>query len=72
MNEETLHTWRGIQGTLHRLSDEHSEPGPWVSFFLAQAIQSISRGRTESRLSAAAILTAVDLQAAFENLPVPG
>lgn len=44
MNEGTLHTWQGIDGILHRLSDEQSEPDPWVSFFIAQAIQSVGRG----------------------------
>ena len=90
MNEETLHTWQGIEGILHRLSAEQSQPDPWVSFFLAQAIQSVGKGEpnlsaiemsevpaTERHahdvdLSAAGELTAADLRAAFETLPVPG
>ena len=90
MNEETLHTWQGIEGILHRLSDEQSEPDPWVCFFIAQAIQSVGKGEPNLRaiemaarpaderrvhevdLWEAAKLTAADLRAAFDTLPVPG
>lgn len=53
MNEGTLHTWQGIETILHRLTDEQNEPDPWVSFFLAQAIQSVGRG--EPNLGALAL-----------------
>lgn len=44
MNEGTLLTWRGIEAILHRLTEEQSEPDPWMSFFVAQAIQSVGQG----------------------------
>ena len=50
MNEETLQTWQGIKGILHRMTEEQRETDPWVSFFLAQAIYSVGKG--EPNLSA--------------------
>lgn len=49
MNEGTLHTWQGIEAILHRLTDEQSEPDPWVSFFVTRAIQSVGRGEPNLR-----------------------
>lgn len=44
MDEGTLHTWQGIEAVLHRLDGENDKPDPWISFFIAQAIQSVGKG----------------------------
>ena len=63
MNEGTLDTWQGIEAILHRLADERSEPDPWVSFFLAQAIQSVGRGEANLRAVDLAKLPATERHA---------
>lgn len=56
MDEGTLHTWQGIEAILHRLTDENSEPDPWLSFFVAHAIQSVGRGEPNVRALEMAVL----------------